>query len=122
MFEQITLHIGHECGTVWWLLTDLGFVRSSLAIFASKLFSVLEKFLAIFKQFFGKVRSEWMFRFGIVNQRHQRLNNCQQNVSNINREDLKLVILPWSVLVAGFQFSALIIGKQTWPFSSMFGW
>lgn len=31
-------------------------------------------------------------------------------------------ILPWSVFVAGFQFSALIIGKHTWPFSSTFGW
>lgn len=30
--------------------------------------------------------------------------------------------LPWSVLVAGFQFSALIIGKHTCPFSSIFGW
>lgn len=31
-------------------------------------------------------------------------------------------VLPWSVFVAGFQFSALIIGKHTWPFSSTFGW
>lgn len=30
--------------------------------------------------------------------------------------------ITWSVLVAGFQLSALIIGKQTWPFSSIFGW
>lgn len=31
-------------------------------------------------------------------------------------------VLPWSVLVAGFQFSALITGRQTCPFSSMLGW
>lgn len=29
---------------------------------------------------------------------------------------------PWSVFVAGFQFSAEIIGRQTWPFSSILGW
>lgn len=29
---------------------------------------------------------------------------------------------PWSVFVAGFQFSALIIGRHIWPFSSTFGW
>lgn len=32
------------------------------------------------------------------------------------------ILLPWSVLVAGFQFSALIIGKHTCPLSSIFGW
>ena len=30
--------------------------------------------------------------------------------------------LPWSVFVAGFQFSALMIGRHTCPFSSMLGW
>ena len=35
---------------------------------------------------------------------------------------IKQIVKPWSVFVAGFQFSVLIIGKQTWPFSSIFGW
>lgn len=42
----------------------------------------------------------------------------QKLTSNINCR----FYLPWSVFVAGFQFSALMIGKQTCPFSSMFGW
>lgn len=29
---------------------------------------------------------------------------------------------PWSVLVAGFQCSVLMIGKHTCPFSSTLGW
>ena len=30
--------------------------------------------------------------------------------------------IPWSVFVAGFQFSGLMMGRHTWPFSSMLGW
>lgn len=30
--------------------------------------------------------------------------------------------LPWSVLVAGFQFSGEMMGRQTCPFSSTLGW
>lgn len=32
------------------------------------------------------------------------------------------IISPWSVLVAGFQFSGEMIGRQTCPFSSILGW
>ena len=35
---------------------------------------------------------------------------------------LKESDLPWSVLVAGFQLSAFVIGRHTWPFSSTLGW
>lgn len=42
--------------------------------------------------------------------------------SNLFFQPNFLLALPWSVFVAGFQFSAVIIGKHTCPFSSTFGW
>ena len=35
---------------------------------------------------------------------------------------VKVASLPWSVLVAGFQFSAEMMGRHTWPRSSILGW
>lgn len=47
---------------------------------------------------------------------------CYVSLVQPQRPSVTLTHSPWSVLVAGFQFSALITGKHTWPFSSMLGW
>ena len=38
------------------------------------------------------------------------------------RIEIKSFCVPWSVFVAGFQFSGLMMGRHTCPFSSMLGW
>ena len=39
-----------------------------------------------------------------------------------SRTEIKSFCVPWSVFVAGFQFSGLMMGRHTCPFSSMLGW
>lgn len=44
-----------------------------------------------------------------------KINKKLKRIKELNYE-------PWCVLVAGFQLSGRIMGKQTLPFSSILGW
>lgn len=53
----------------------MSLIMPFLAVLARELFGILQKLLAILQELFGELRTQWMFRLGIVHQRHERLND-----------------------------------------------
>ena len=103
-----------------------------------KVLRVFHELLPVLEVLFCQVAPERVLWFGFVDKGDQRLDDLKAEEETLLMPVIKVntflayvhhvlfeepfSALTWSVLVAGFQFSAATIGRHTWPFSSTLGW
>jgi len=91
-----------------------------LRVLLGELLSILEELLLVFGVLFCQVCPQGMLRFRGVHEGHQSLDHLAERdkpeflLSIWSVFMFFFLLSTWSVLVAGFQFSADTIGKQTW--------